>query len=60
MRIHTNMDIWSLAELMGPDATYDDAVAMRAVLCASHWTDTDDIPENDEWLQLIDNAVNQE
>lgn len=46
------MDLYYLAELMGLEATIDDATEMRETLVnRGLWQYTDDIPEN-EWLNL--------
>lgn len=52
MRITTTMDLGLLAECMGPEATPEDAAAMRDRLAATSYTYTDEIPDA-EWLALL-------
>lgn len=53
MKVHSDMDLNQLAERMGPEATLDDASAMRDLLVENFdGQDTTEIPEG-EWLALM-------
>lgn len=61
MRIHRNMDLDALAELMGSVASRDDARLMRDAMLRDglEHTDTLDIP-NDQFCRIMDAALNVE
>lgn len=52
-----NCNIGLLAEMMGPDATDDDAIRMRDALLARGIDDTDDVTTEAQWLAIMDAAV---
>lgn len=55
MRIE-NLTTYSVMELMGSNATMDEARNMLQLLVGSGFTDTNDFSD-DEWLALMDEAI---
>lgn len=51
-----NCNIGLLAEMMGPDATDDDAIRMRDALLARGIDDTDDVTDA-QWLAIMQAAI---
>ena len=56
MKIHNQMNLHALAELMGECATTHEAKYMRRMLLAGGWPNTDSVPP-DEWERMMDRAV---
>jgi hypothetical protein len=56
MKVSTWMDIERLREMMGAEASRDEAKTLRGILLRAGWADTDAIQEN-VWLSLIEDAV---
>lgn len=56
MKISPSMDIQRLREMMGAEASLDEAETLRNILVRCRHEDTDYIQEN-VWLSLITDAV---
>ena len=56
MQIARNMNVHQVQEMMGTEATHEEAVAMVEFLIVGDYTDTDKIG-GDEWLELCDFAA---
>lgn len=51
MQITNTMDVNAVMEMMGTEATHEEAAAMVEFLIVGDYTDTDQIG-SDEWLEL--------
>ena len=56
MKIHNQMNLHALAELMGECATIEEASYMRDRLVLACWPDTESVPD-DIWQRMMDDAV---
>lgn len=53
MKIHAHMNLSQLSELMGTEATLEEAAIMCEFLLVGEYADTSEIDDN-EWLSLLD------
>lgn len=56
MRISKHMDLYALAELMGKDATPEEAERMREQLLLGCWADTEHVGQ-DAWHNMLEKVA---
>lgn len=56
MRISEHMDLYALAELMGKDATPEEAERMRDQLVRGCWDSTTSVPD-ELWGRMLDEVA---
>lgn len=56
MQINKHMDLYALAELMGKDATPEEAERMREQLVRGCWDTTENVPD-ELWSRMLDEVA---